>query len=73
MLARVEALESKPVLKYSGVWSASATYEPGEIVSHGGSSWHSNIKSQGLQPGESNPASWTLMTKRGRDARDARS
>lgn len=69
---RLAEIEARPVLKYSGVWSASATYEPGEIVSHGGSSWHSNIKSQGLQLGESNPASWTLMTKRGRDGKDAR-
>ncbi|PAP92153.1 hypothetical protein [Mesorhizobium wenxiniae] len=65
-------IENRPTLKYAGVWSASTTYVPGEIVSHGGSSWHSNIKSQGLQPGESNPASWTLMTKRGRDGKDAR-
>lgn len=70
--ARLAEIEARPVLKYVGVWSASNTYMPGEIVSHGGSSWHSNIKSQGLQPGESNPASWTLMTKRGRDGRDGK-
>ncbi|CAN7769662.1 hypothetical protein [Mesorhizobium sp. LjNodule214] len=69
---RLAELESRPTLKYAGVWSASTTYIPGEIVSHGGSSWHANIKSTGLQPGEGNPASWTLMTKRGRDGKDAR-
>lgn len=69
---RLKALEDRPALKYAGVWSPSIKYAPGEIVTHGGSSWHANISSTGLQPGEDNPASWTLMTKRGRDGKDAR-
>ncbi|QKC83948.1 hypothetical protein [Mesorhizobium sp. NZP2077] len=72
LLARIEALEARPTLKYAGVWNKTIKYSPGDIVSYGGSSWHSNITSTGLQPGADNPASWTLMTKRGRDGKDAR-
>lgn len=37
--AKVKELESKPLLKYAGVWQSGKTYGEGRLVTHGGSLW----------------------------------
>jgi hypothetical protein len=53
---------------YRGVYADGAGYEPGDMVTHGGSLWHCN-EATTIKPGEG--ALWTLAAKRGRDGRDA--
>ena len=50
---------------YRGVWQTK-DYAPGDLVTHSGSTWHCNVATL-AQPGES--PDWTLMVKRGKDAR----
>jgi len=55
-------------MKYLGVWK-DQEYHPGEIVTHSGSAWHCD-RATTAQPGRS--SDWTLMVKKGRDAKDQR-
>jgi hypothetical protein len=64
--ARIAELEARPMMKFCGVYDGTAEYEPGNVVTHQGSSWHCNIKSKGARPGDG--VLWTLMVKKGRDA-----
>ncbi|HKQ22892.1 MAG TPA: hypothetical protein VJT81_00435 [Burkholderiales bacterium] len=67
--AKVAELESRPVLKYAGVYSADAEYQRGEFVTHCGSLWHCWTKTREV-PGTSD--SWQLAVKRGAPGKDAR-
>lgn len=62
--ARIEALEARPTMKYTGTWEA-REYQPGNVVTDGGSMWHCERKTQ-LRPGDND--AWRLCVKRGRDA-----
>lgn len=57
-----------PALIYRGVYTDGKTYEPGDVVTWGGSTWH-NGEPTTTKPGEGSK-SWTLMVKRGRDGKD---
>ncbi|TGQ15922.1 hypothetical protein [Mesorhizobium sp. M00.F.Ca.ET.217.01.1.1] len=54
----------EPRLPYRGPWKADQEYLPGDMTSHQGGLWHSEITSKGLRPNES-PLGWKLVVKRG--------
>lgn len=54
------------VLRDTGVWRPDREYQPGDLVSRGGSGWIAQTKSIGEHPG-SDPTCWRLAIKRGRD------
>ena len=60
---RLKALESRPTLRYLGVWDASRRYPPGSFVTHAGSIWHTDQETTGVRPGDG--AIWRLAVKRG--------
>lgn len=62
---RIQELESRPTLRYLGIWDASRTYPPGTFITHGGSVWHSDLDSTGVRPGEGGNRIWKLAVKRG--------
>lgn len=56
-------------LTYQGVFQEGKQYEPGDVTTWAGSTWHCNEVTES-KPGESK--AWTLMVKRGRDGRDGK-
>jgi hypothetical protein len=68
--ARVAA--SLAAKRYRGVWSAvpGDPYVIGNEVTHRGSTWHCDVNYTTSKPGD-NGSGWTMMTKAGRDGRDA--
>jgi len=67
---RVKALEARPAAPgYKGVWKEGIGFEPGAMVTHGGSLWVCKATTI-LKPGTSD--AWQLAVKRGKDGRDAR-
>ncbi|MEX3690609.1 hypothetical protein AB3X91_16200 [Paraburkholderia sp. BR14263] len=56
------------VLIYRGVWQEDHEYEPGDMVTWGGSMWHCNARTR-ERPDAGN-AAWTLAVKRGRDGKN---
>ena len=70
--ARLAALEARPSVQDKGVWQCGQVYDPGDIVSRGGSAWICN--SSHLSVGNDlSHDHFRLLAKRGRDARDTRS
>lgn len=69
---RLAQLETKGVSladAYQGTWQrGGAAYQRGELVSHGGSLWLATADTV-EQPGSGPASGWTLVVKRGRDAR----
>lgn len=59
---------SIPVLIYREIYKDGAEYEPGDVVTHGGSAWHCQTPTK-ASPAAS-PAAWKLMVKQGRDGKD---
>jgi hypothetical protein len=59
-----------PAVIYQGVYTSGKAYEPGDVVSFGGSGWHCNQPTD-TKPGDGN-ATWTLAIKHGRDGRDGK-
>ena len=57
-------------LSYEGVYQEGKAYEPGQLATWGGSTWHCNEPTTS-KPGETAQA-WTLMVKRGRDGKDGK-
>ncbi len=58
-----------PVPVYRNAFKEGETYQPGDMVSFGGSTWHC-AKDTAAKPGDSED--WILAVKRGRDGKDAR-
>jgi hypothetical protein len=69
--SRCQELETRPTLKYCGIWSGETTYKPGDFVTCKGSLWHCQAATRS-QPGEPGAASraWVLAAKRGADGKD---
>jgi hypothetical protein len=63
---RVLGRLSFPIPVYAGVFKEGTTYQPGDMVTHGGSLWHANEETA-AKPGD---GPYTLCVKRGRDGRD---
>jgi hypothetical protein len=55
--------------EYVGVFKEAETYEPGDMVSWAGSTWHCD-EAKGMKPGAPD-SGWTLAVKKGRDGKDA--
>jgi hypothetical protein len=68
LLARIEAIEARPVLKYAGIWNPDAQFNEGDVTTDHGSAWHCDRSTRSRPPSKD----WTLMVKKGRDGRDAR-
>jgi hypothetical protein len=62
---RLTEIESRPQLKYFGIWRAHK-YTEGAFVTDNGSVWHAN-RTTTERPGTS--ADWTLAVKHGREGR----
>ena len=56
-------------MRYVGVW-APGQYDENNIVTDKGSSWICR-RTTDQRPGEGDDGAWALMTKRGRDGKDA--
>jgi integrin beta 3 len=54
--------------EYRGVFRESETYEPGDMVTWAGSTWHCD-EAKGLKPGAPD-SGWTLAVKAGRPGKD---
>ncbi|GAB9214381.1 hypothetical protein BDS110ZK18_42890 [Bradyrhizobium diazoefficiens] len=61
---RIKELESRPTLRYLGIWDASRTYPRGSFVTFSGSVWHAETENTGVRPGEGGNI-WKLAVKRG--------
>ena len=59
-----------PGLVYRGVYQEATAYSQGDVVTWAGGAWHCN-EATIEKPGEGSRV-WTLMVKRGRDAKGAR-
>jgi integrin beta 3 len=59
-----------PIVLDKDVWTASATYEQGDVVSWGGSMWIAR-QTTTAKPGTADPASaaWRLAVQRGREGK----
>jgi chitodextrinase len=60
---RLKELESRPTLRYLGIWNASRTYQPGSFITHSGSVWNCDVENTGVRPGDG--GIWRLAVKRG--------
>jgi hypothetical protein len=68
LLARIEALEARPVLRYAGTWNPDTQFNEGDITTDHGSAWYCERSTRSRPPGEG----WKLMIKKGRDGKDLR-
>jgi hypothetical protein len=58
-----------PALIYRGVFTEGKTYDPGDVVTWGGSMWHCD-EASASKPGEPGTKGWTLSVKRGSPGKD---
>jgi hypothetical protein len=61
---RIKELESRPMVKYAGVWRHGEAYAEGHLTTHAGGLWLA-IHSTNLQPG-TEASGWRLIVKRGK-------
>jgi hypothetical protein len=66
---RLAAVENRGI-KYCGVFQRAQTYRKGDVVTDAGSAWVALREVENEKPGDG--ASWQLMVKAGRDAKDVR-
>lgn len=59
------------VMVNRGVWKSGAEYEPGDVVTWGGSSWHC-LQATKANPQEVGCEDWNLIGKRGRDGENGK-
>lgn len=60
---RLATLESKPHVKFCGVWKSGQTYAPGDAATHHGGLWIAKTETAG-EPSK-DFAGWQLAVKRG--------
>jgi hypothetical protein len=53
-------------LEWEGEWDADATYDPGDVIAHEGSSYRARVETTGDDPAES-PDEWEIVALRGAD------
>ena len=69
MLKRIEALETRPTLRYLGVWNPATLYDTGDFVTQDGSVWACKASTQ-TRPGTADGALyWQMAVRRGRDGK----
>jgi len=59
-----------PGMRYRDVYKDAERYDLGDVVTWAGGAWHCNEDGTTARPGDSK--AWTLIVKRGRDAKGAR-
>jgi hypothetical protein len=59
-----------PGMRYAGVYELDKAYDLGDVVTWAGGAWHCNAATV-ERPGDGSQV-WTLIVKRGRDAKGAR-
>lgn len=64
---KTEHTFAMPVLIYRGVWAPGA-FNKGDVVTWGGSAWHSQANDNKSEPGKNDD--WKLMVKEGRRGKD---
>lgn len=62
---------SIPAMIFRGAYDSDRTYQAGDVVSYGGSTFHANSEVVGLIP-DSHPEFWTQQTQAGRSIRGER-
>lgn len=62
---------SIPAMLFRGAYDSDRTYQAGDVVSYGGSTFHANAEVVGLVP-DSHPQFWTQQTQAGRSIRGER-
>lgn len=76
IVARIKALEeraeSRPGMKYCGVFSEGVEHSAGDAVTFGGSLWMSLLNHNFAVPGRDGSVGWQLAVKKGADGRDAK-
>jgi hypothetical protein len=70
MEKRIAELETRPTMKYEGVWDEQKVYRIGDFCTDGGSMFCCRESNVGARPGSSD--AWQLAVKKGRDGRDVR-
>ena len=60
-----------PYLRYVGVFQQGKTYDEGDVVTWGGSTWHCARRATDTKPGTGDGA-WTLIVKAGTPGRDGK-
>jgi hypothetical protein len=68
--ARLDKLESRPQVKYQGVYRPGAEYSEGALVTRDGSIFHANRTTR-ASPGDGS-MDWQLAVKRGQDGKSTR-
>jgi integrin beta 3 len=68
---REVARVSIPVMLYRGVYAPGAAYEPGDVVTHGGSAWHCHKATATRPETAEGAACWRLIVKRGDKGKSA--
>ena len=67
---KTKSIDAKvPVAIYRGVFTEGKTYDPGDVVTWGGSMWHCD-EASASKPGEPGTKGWTLSVKRGAAGKD---
>ncbi len=61
--ARIKELESRPMLKYSGVWRSDHAYAEGHLTTHKGALWLA-VHTTNLEPG-TEASGFRLIVKSG--------
>lgn len=57
-----------PIMEFKGYWKEGVPFEKGDVVQYGGQIWHCNADAP--DHGPASGSGWTLMVKRGRDAKE---
>jgi hypothetical protein len=74
LLARVEAIENRPMMQHLGTYQAGTTYTRGNCVTDRGCCWTCKVDATTIRP-DFTPhaaAAWSLIAKAGRDGKDLR-
>jgi hypothetical protein len=67
-----DGIDGKAGLRYRGIYDGAHTYEPGDLVTWAGSTWHCQAATTS-KPGEyAGAQAWILCVKKGRDGRDGK-
>jgi hypothetical protein len=65
-----QAIFSMPVMIYRGIFKMGDQYDIGDVVTWGGSAWHSQVNNNKSEPGKNDD--WKLMVKEGRKGKDGK-
>ena len=67
-----DGIDGKAGLRYVGIYDGTKAYEPGDLVTYAGSTWHCNEPTTTTPREYAGAQAWTLCVKKGRDGRDGK-